>query len=50
MEKSVRYAIYILIGIVATILSIYTHTWIPVVLAVLMDISITGTMIELNKE
>lgn len=38
------------IGIVTTILSIYTHTWIPVVLAVLMDIFITGIMIELNKE
>lgn len=37
------------IAVVALIASVLTHTWIPVVIAVFLDIGITGMMIQVNN-
>jgi len=38
------------VTIVALIVSIITHTWLPVFIAVALDIGVTGIMIELNNQ
>jgi hypothetical protein len=38
------------VTIVALTVSIITHTWIPVFIAVALDIGVTGIMIELNNQ
>ena len=38
------------IAIVALIVSILTHTWVPVFIAVALDVGITGMMIQISKQ
>lgn len=37
-------------GIVALVVSVMTHTWIPVLIAVALDVGVTGLMIEINNQ
>jgi len=37
------------IAVVALVFSVITHTWLPVIIAVFLDIGITGMMIQINN-
>lgn len=49
LKPKSKLLVFSAVTIIALIISVITHTWIPVVIAVFLDVGVTGMMIQLDK-